>query len=69
MGGDGKTLGQTQSMMFCSTYRFVYALCCLGGLIVVGPGSQGILYTYNEKVYGDHAPKEQILEALKKMRA
>jgi len=35
----------------------------LGGLLVVGKGNRGVVYQYNEKVYGDHAPIEEVLKA------
>lgn len=40
----------------------------LGGLFVIGPGEQGILYEYRESEFGDHAPKEEVLAAIKKIK-
>ncbi|KAJ1658758.1 hypothetical protein IWQ61_002050 [Dispira simplex] len=35
----------------------------LGGLYVVKAGEGGVVYEYKEKIFGDHAPIEQVLEA------
>jgi len=40
----------------------------LGGLFVVGPGDQGILYEYREAVFGDHAPLEEVMAAAKEIK-
>jgi len=40
----------------------------LGGVVLVGPGSQGVIYQYNEKVFGDHAPLEEVYAALKSLK-
>jgi len=37
----------------------------LGGLFVIGPGDQGILYEHRESEWGDHANHTTILEAVK----
>jgi len=40
----------------------------LGGLFVIGPGDQGILYEYRESEFGDHAPLEEVMAAVKKIK-
>jgi len=40
----------------------------LGGLIVVGPNDQGVLFEYREEVWGDHAKLEDVLAACKKIK-
>jgi len=40
----------------------------LGGLLVVGPGEQGVLLQYAEKVWGDHCALEVVADAVKKMQ-
>lgn len=39
----------------------------LGGVFVLGRGTQGILYEYREKEFGDHANISEILSAAKKI--
>jgi len=39
----------------------------LGGLLVVGPGDQGVIFEYKEEVWGDHADLKDVLEACKMM--
>jgi len=41
----------------------------LGGVLVVGPGSQGIVYQYNEQAYGEHAPLDDVYAALKRIKS
>lgn len=36
----------------------------LGGLWVVGPGGQGVVYQHYEEVWGDHAPLEEVRRAV-----
>jgi len=40
----------------------------LGGVLVIGPGDQGVLFEYKEKVWGDHADLNEVLEAVKKIK-
>ncbi|KAJ1928769.1 hypothetical protein IWQ60_001769 [Tieghemiomyces parasiticus] len=35
----------------------------MGGLFVIKQGDQGIAFQYKEKIFGDHAPMEQVLGA------
>lgn len=39
----------------------------LGGVWVIGPGDQGILYEYREEIPGDHPPNEEVLAACLRM--
>ena len=39
----------------------------LGGVLVVGPGETGVVYDYREKEFGDHAPVEEVVEAVEKI--
>ena len=40
----------------------------LGGVLVIGPGETGVVYDYREKEFGDHAPVEEVVAAVKKMK-
>lgn len=40
----------------------------LGGVFVIGPGDQGILYEHREMDFGDHANLTQVLEAANKIK-
>lgn len=40
----------------------------LGGVLIVGPGSQGVVYQYNEQAWGDHAPLDSVYAALKTIK-
>ena len=46
---------------------FVTFFLPLGGTIVIGPGDQGILFEYHSMEFGDHADRNDILEAVKKI--
>ncbi|CAG8587379.1 5166_t:CDS:2 [Ambispora gerdemannii] len=35
----------------------------LGGLLILNPGDQGVAFDYREKIMGDHAPLEHVLQA------
>jgi len=37
----------------------------LGGLLLIDKGDGGVIYSFQEKRFGDHAPKEEILDACK----
>jgi len=39
----------------------------LGGVLVIGPHDQGIVFEYHEEVWGDHAQLEDILEACRQI--
>jgi len=39
----------------------------LGGVYVLGPGDQGVLYEHREGTFGDHADTTQIMEAVAKI--
>jgi len=39
----------------------------LGGVFVIGPGDQGIIFEHRESEWGDHANHSAILEAVKKI--
>jgi len=41
----------------------------LGGLLVVGPNDQGVLFVHREEVWGDHAKLEDVLEACRKINS
>jgi len=41
----------------------------LGGVFVVGPGGEGILYEHRESEWGDHANTTEILEAVKRSKS
>jgi len=36
----------------------------LGGLVFIGKGDDGVLYTYNEKHFGDHANLQEIADVV-----
>ena len=40
----------------------------LGGVFVIGPADQGILFQHEEKEFGDHADLKDILEAVKNIK-
>lgn len=40
----------------------------LGGVYVVGPGDQGVVYEYREGEWGDHAPLHDILAAARTIK-
>lgn len=40
----------------------------LGGSLVVGPGEQGVLFEYHSVEFGDHAPHEDIVEAVSRIK-
>ncbi|KAL5019243.1 hypothetical protein ScPMuIL_004965 [Solemya velum] len=40
----------------------------LGGVFVIGPGDQGILFHHEEKEFGDHADINQVLQAAKRVK-
>jgi len=40
----------------------------MGGLVVVGPGDQGVLFTFREEVVGDHANPEDVMTAVRLMK-
>jgi len=40
----------------------------LGGVVVIGPGEQGVLYVHKEEVWGDHAPVDEVLAACRRMK-
>lgn len=39
----------------------------MGGVFVIGPGDQGILFQHQEKEFGDHANLDDVLAAVKKI--
>ena len=39
----------------------------LGGMLVVGPSDQGIVYQYQASEFGDHAPLSDIVTAIDKL--
>lgn len=41
----------------------------LGGVFVVGPGEEGILFQHRESEFGDHANTTEILEAVKRSKS
>jgi len=41
----------------------------LGGLFVVGPGDQGVVFEYRESEFGDHASLDDIMAAVEQIRA
>lgn len=41
----------------------------LGGVFVVGPGDEGILFEHRESEFGDHANTTEILEAVKRSKS
>lgn len=40
----------------------------LGGLFVIGPGNQGVLFEHYEEFFGDRVTNQQVLEAVDKIR-
>ena len=40
----------------------------LGGVYVIGPGDQGVLYHHQELVWGDHFNKTQLLQAVNQIK-
>lgn len=40
----------------------------LGGVYVIGPGNQGILYQHQEQEFGDHADLQHVLNAVKSIQ-
>ena len=40
----------------------------LGGVYVIGPGDQGVLYHHQELVWGDHFNQTQLLQAVKQIK-
>jgi len=40
----------------------------LGGVFVIGPGEQGVLYEHREAEFGDHANTTAILDAIKNIQ-
>jgi len=40
----------------------------LGGVIVVGPANQGVLFVHLEKVWGDRADTDEVIKACQKMQ-
>jgi len=40
----------------------------LGGLLVIGPGDQGVIFEHREQVWGDHANLDDVLAACEKIR-
>lgn len=41
----------------------------LGGVFVIGPGDQGILYEHQEKMFGDHADLKDVLAAVNNIKS
>ncbi|CAG2239232.1 Peroxiredoxin-like 2A [Mytilus edulis] len=41
----------------------------LGGVYVIGPGEQGILFQYHEKEFGDHADLKDIMAAVENIKS
>uniref|UniRef100_A0A0B7B8W8 Peroxiredoxin-like 2A n=1 Tax=Arion vulgaris TaxID=1028688 RepID=A0A0B7B8W8_9EUPU len=39
----------------------------LGGVFVIGPGSQGIIFEHREKEFGDYADTTEVLKAVEKI--
>jgi len=39
----------------------------LGGVYVIGPGNQGIVFHHSEEVWGDHCNSTLLMEAVKKI--
>jgi len=35
----------------------------LGGVLVIGPGTQGVIFDYREKEFGDHPDPQEVLKA------
>ncbi|KAK3586100.1 hypothetical protein CHS0354_033220 [Potamilus streckersoni] len=40
----------------------------LGGLFVIGPGNQGIIFQYHEKEFGDHASLHDVQVAIRNIK-
>ncbi|KAL3876329.1 hypothetical protein ACJMK2_034191 [Sinanodonta woodiana] len=40
----------------------------LGGLFVIGPGNQGIIFQYHEKEFGDHASLQDVQDAIRNIK-
>jgi len=45
----------------------MFSFFYVGGTVVIGPGSQGILFEHHSMEFGDHADHNDILEAVKKI--
>ncbi|CAG8593572.1 13551_t:CDS:2 [Dentiscutata heterogama] len=58
-----------QSMKTGVTGNFKGDGYVLGGLYIIRQGSGGVEYQYREKVWGDHAPFDQVLTAVKNVSA
>ena len=40
----------------------------LGGVFVIGPGEEGVVFEHRESEFGDHANLTDIMDAVKKMK-